>query len=380
MPKSSYKKFPFFKRLILIILSVFVFLLLTIIILFNYYKDDIGREIILRVNKLHKGELAFENISVNPFVHFPNVSLALKEVNYFEHPADQRLVDSMPIIKLEKLYVAFDIIDLIKGNVTASKILLKNGRVALITYADSSLNLVNAFSLKQNTNLQQQDTLPEKSLDYELNLEKIVFDNIDVTYDDLPNKNYSAYIINTIDASLNYMPDTIKCMVNSNITIEEAKLNKGLTLKNKRINWETAIIFDRNSLKIIIEPSSFSLDRANFTLEGYIDLPDDGFIDITVKGDDKDFSILNLFLKSTVVENIEQGDLFFNGTVVGKLNKGIPQIECSFGIKDVKIQIPNTNQSISKLNLKGSFKSGVEEEFSKAKLKVEKITDQLTVG
>jgi hypothetical protein len=143
--------------------------------------------------------LTFEDISVNPFVHFPNVSLALNAVDYYEYPAEERLVDSIPIIKLENLFVAFDVIDLIQGNVTASKIFLKNGKVALVTYADSSLNLVNAFNLKKDTLQQPQDTLPEKSLDYELNLEKIVLENIDVTYDDLLVMNYSVYSIQSID-------------------------------------------------------------------------------------------------------------------------------------------------------------------------------------
>lgn len=380
MPQTSHKKHRFLKRLIIGTISVFILLLVIMTVLFNFYKDEIAREVLLRVNKIQKGELAFEDISVNPFVHFPNVSLALKGVNYYEHPANNRVKDSIPIIKLEKLFVAFNVIDLIKGNLTASKILLKNGRVSLVTYADSSLNLANACNIKQDTLQQYQDTLPEKSLDYELNLEKVVLENIDIAHDDLLNKNYSTYSIHSIDASLNYLPDTIKCMVNSNITIEEAKLNNSLILNSKNVEVETSLVFDRNSQKIIIEPSLISFAKANFSIVGYIDLPNDGFIDLTVKGDDKDFSILNLFLKSTVVENIDEGDLFFNATVVGMLNKGIPQIECSFGIKDVKIQIPNTNQSISKLSLTGFFQSGNKKDYSEAQLKLNEISAQLPGG
>ena len=380
MHQSTHKKLSLVKRLIFIILSVIVFLLIACIILFNYYKDDIGRNILLRVNKIQNGELVFEDISVNPFVHFPNVSLALKEVNYFEHSADNRLVDSIPIIELKKLFVAFDLIDLIRGNITASKIHLKNGRVTLVTYADSSLNLLNALSSEQDTILQHQDTIQEESFEYKLNLEKVEFESIEVTYNDLPDKNFSAYNINSIEASLKYIPDTISCTVNSDITIKVAKLDKGLALKNKNVKLETALIYDRNSGKVIIDPSNCSFDRANFNFEGYIDMHNDGYIDLTVKGNDKDFSILNLFLKSTVVENIDEGDLFLNGTIAGKLNEGIPQIECSFGIKDVKIQIPNTTQIINKLNLVGSFKSGLEDDFSNAYLQVEKITAQLPGG
>ncbi len=79
--------------------------------MFNYYKDDIAKEVLLRVNKIQKGELAFEDISFNPFVHFPNVSLTLNAIDYYEYPADNREVDSIPIVELDRLFIAFDIIE-----------------------------------------------------------------------------------------------------------------------------------------------------------------------------------------------------------------------------------------------------------------------------
>lgn len=380
MPHMPNIKYNLIKRWILITLSMFVFILFTITILLNYYKDDIGREILLRVNKTQKGELAFENISVNPFVHFPNVSLALSDVDYYEYSEDERLVDSIPIIELEKLFIAFNVIELIKGNVTASKILFNNGKVNLVTYVDSSLNLINAFNPEWDSLQNNEDTLQEISSDFELNLEKIILKNISITHNKLSTKSYSVYNIHSLDASLNYLPDTIKCQVNSNIAIETAKLNNGLVLNNKNIKLETSLVYHRNARKVIIEPSSFSFEGASFSTQGYMNLSNDGFIDMVVKGNDEDFSILNLFLTNTAVKNIEQGNLSFNGSVVGMLFEGIPQIECSFGIVDVEIQIPNTNHSISKLNLIGSFQSGKEKDFSKAKLNFEEIKAQLPGG
>ncbi len=55
-----------------------------------------------------------------------------------------------------------------------SDILLKNGKINLVTYTDSSLNISNAFNVEADTTLNNQDTLQNKPSDFELNLENII--------------------------------------------------------------------------------------------------------------------------------------------------------------------------------------------------------------
>ena len=379
MTQKAHKKLNLFKRLITILISAFVLLVLLSIILFNFYKDDIGREVLLRVNKIQKGELAFKDISFNPFIHFPNISLTLMDIEYYELSSESRNVDSIPIIKLDKLFVALDVIDLIKGDVIVSDILLKNGKITLITYADSSLNITNPFITEHDTIINQEES-SNKTSDFELNLEKIMLRNIDVSYNQLSNHNYSAFSIHSLDASLSYSPDTIKSFVNLNITINEAMASNEIALANKNFQIETSFAYDRILHKAEIAPSKLLFEKANFTMFGNIDLLGDGYIDMAVKGGDKDLSILNLFLTHNVVQNIEQGTLFFDASIVGLLYKGIPQIDCSFGIADVKIDIPNTKKSINNLSLEGVFQSGREKELSEATLEIKKISAKLPGG
>ncbi len=379
MSQTTNNKYKLFKQWTLIILSVLVSILLIITAVFYYYKDDIGREVLLRVNKIQKGELVFKDISFNPFVHFPNISLTLMDIDYYELSSESRNIDSIPIIKLDKLFVALDVIDLIKGNVNVSNILLKNGKITLVAYADSSLNITNPFITEHDTIINQEES-SNKTSDLELNLEKIMFRNIDVSYYQQSNHNYSAFSIHSLDASLSYSPDTIKSFVNSNITINELKVNEEFALSNKNFQIETSLTYDRILHKVDIEPSDFSFEKANFTMFGNINLLGDGYIDMTMKGGDKELSILNLFLTHNVVQDIEQGSLFFDASIVGMLYKGIPQIDCSFGIDDVKIDISNTKKSINNLSLEGVFQSGREKDFSEATLEIKKISAKLPGG
>jgi len=380
MARFSVKKQRFLKRLIIFLLSGFVFVLAVATITFNYYKDDIGRALLLRANEYQKGELTFKNISFNPFVSFPDVSITLKTVSYFEDPANERMTDSIPIFDLEKLHVTFDVVDLMMGNFNLSQILLENGDFNFITYADSSFNLINALNLESDTLHHQQDTINDQSVEFEINLEKVELKNIDVTYNDVPKQNTSTYSIQSVDASLSYRPDTIRCFIKSNMRIDKGVVISGLPLNKKRIQVETSLVYNRKSQEVNIEPSKFSFDRANFTVGGHINFLNNGFIDLYIKGSDKDFSILNLFLTNTGIENIRQGDLYFNGRVEGKLFGGIPSIECSFGMEDVDIEIPNTKQSINKLSMDGKFNSGKEDDLSDAFVKIENLKAELPGG
>lgn len=379
MPDKFRKQKRFLKRFAIIVLSVLVAFFLLSIILFNYYKDDIGRAVLLQVNKIQKGELSFEDISFDPFIHFPNVSLELNDVKYFEKISVYRIVDSIPIVGLENLYLAFNIMDLVKGNVNVSKILLENGTINLIAYSDSTFNLMRAIGTEPDTTIKVDDTISKPS-DFELNLDKIVLKKVHILYENMLEQTHSSYQINHLDASFNYWPDTIKISIDTDIKIEEARFTNNFTISDKSIKLNVSMSYSRLANDLQIKPSNLSFGMANFITEGYIDLNNKGFIDLKVQGDDKDFSILNLFLTNAGIDHIQRGKLYFNGTVKGMLLKGIPNFEFKFGIDELDIKIPNTDQLISELYMKGYFRSGNEEDLSAASLKIEQLSANLPGG
>lgn len=380
MHNTSNNKLKIFRRFVFVLFAVSSFLLLLLFGLFHFKKDDIGRAILLRANNIQPGELVFEGISFNPFIRFPDVSVALNNSSYYEKKPVYRETDSIPIIGLKKLYLAFNVIDLVQGNVNVSRFSLDDGHINLVTYANSSINLVRAFGLKQDSLQNNKDDFSDSSFVINLNLENISLNNITVLYTDVRDGSFSNYQVQSLDASLNYSPDTIRCFVNTSIFINEVKIANQFMLNDKQLIINTTLTVNKDFNKIEIEPSRFAFANTRFTVHGSIDLADDGYINLVVKGDDKDFSVLNLFLSKNGMDNIEKGELFFDGTVQGKLFKGIPEIDCSFGINDLQIKLPGTDQRISKINLKGSFYSGEEEDFSEAGLRISKLTATLPMG
>ena len=379
MPKSKHKKTKLLGRIILIIIVVGIAVLLILTGLFKYYKDDIGRSVLLRVNNIQSGELSFEDIAFNPFKHFPSISIELNEVGYYEHKEEVRSIDTLPIVQLENLYISFDVIDLVKGNVNVSQIILENGQVNLITYADSTFNLTNAL-LHQDTLVNKIDTTKQVVENFDVDLKRIALSGIKVSYNNIPNNTNSSYTINTLDASLNIQDEKINSKTNTQFNINKINQTGGFLLSNKQVKIESSLIFDRNANTIQIESSKLMFDKANFSIDGKLDLNQKGLIDVTVKGNDKDFSVLSLFLSEAGINNIKGGNLFFNGIIIGQLFDEIPMIDFSFGMKDVEIQIPNTKEKITQLNLNGTFKSGEKKDLSDASLNIKDLTAKLPGG
>ncbi len=378
-PKSN-RLLRLFKRFILVSTAIIIFLLILSTILFKYYRDDIARTVLLKANTIQHGELTFKDVSFNPFVHFPNVSIELDSALYYEQPAENREEDSIPIIALNRLYMAFDLVDLLKGDINVSKILLENGSLNLITYADNTLNLMNAFGSSADSIQIEADSIEASTDEFELNLERIALRNITISHHYIPNSVSYFYEIPSLKASLNYWPDTIKCSLNADLILRKVKITDGLILEDKKVVLGTSFALGRKTNKLIIEPSRLMFEKSSFTIEGSLGLDKNGFINLGVKGDDRDFRILDLFLTNAGIENIRNGDLFFEGTIKGKLYSGIPMIDCSFGFNEVEIQIPNTNKSIRQLSLNGSFKSGIRKDLSGASLDIRQMKALLPGG
>ncbi|MEA1898036.1 MAG: AsmA-like C-terminal region-containing protein, partial [Bacteroidota bacterium] len=74
------------------------------------------------------------------------------------------------------------------------------------------------------------------------------------------------------------------------------------------------------------------------------------------------------------------GDIYFKGTISGKTDRGIPNIECQFGIKDMRMLIPESGLYIENGELIGFFRSGLKTDLSDAFLRIDTLEASLPDG
>ena len=391
------------KKITAISLLTILSLLIILMVLFQINKDKIAASLLLKVNEYQSGELAFDDLSFNPFIHFPHVSIVLNEIKYFEVKQDLKDADTIPILNLEKLYIDFNLIDLIQGEVNVPNIYLENGSLNLLTNEKGAFNILQAFkkpkvakptvvkkketrpdSLKQKNPKPKKKVVDSKSKEPTpaliLDLKKIYLSNINVSYINQKENLSSYYKLQSLQASLQYLPDTIICALDTKVLIIDAHIANRYQVDSIQLGLSTRLNLDTDFENVRIEPSALEIDEASFLTNGSMSFTGDGDINMAIKGNDKDFGILNLVFTNIGIDNIDKGEMYFDAFIKGPLFKGIPKVEGTFGIDDLQINIPATSQKVSDLKMRASFNSGDLDELEGASFQLTELSAKLPKG
>jgi hypothetical protein len=378
------------KILTYLILTIFI-LLSSVFIYFLINKDEISRDLLLKLNEIQNGEITFESIALTPFAHFPEISLSLGNVSYFEIYEESGNSKEKPICELENIYLAFNLIDLLSGNINVSKITLKSGRLRILTYPDSSINLINAIGADKGSGpdkgiaIEEADSSKTKDeLENILAIDGLTIKNVTIEFENRVSERKSSFYIENLKASFSHITRRNKVKLIGDLILEYYQLKGKTILENKSIHLKTELMYYENEKLINVEPSNLIFEGARFDIAGSFDINSDGEMDLEIKVADKDFSLLSLVLREYVLhenrKNLLKGDLYFAGNVKGKTFDEMPFIEVTFGVKNVNIDIPKAGKYINDLNFDAYFTTGYKKDLSEAYLRLDNFIAQLPDG
>ena len=125
-----------------------VSLILLATLVFYLGRDFFLRKAVTYLNEQQPGEVRMGNMYFIPFMNFPNVTLHLRSVKFYEKEVNADTTDQEPILSLEEIGVTLDLMELIRGGIKVSEANLKDGYVHLIIYNDSISNLEHALGIR----------------------------------------------------------------------------------------------------------------------------------------------------------------------------------------------------------------------------------------
>jgi hypothetical protein len=349
------------------------------------YKDDITKKLLLGINTYTNGELVIQDINVNPLAHFPNISLTLKEPKYFENKISKEDSANHQIFSFSRLHIAFDVLQLLKSNIEITAISMENGSVDIVQLMDSSFNVVHAFqspdSLRSGIKISTgaPDTLQTAS-NISFSIKQLHLNNIAISINQIPIGQKQLFKIHELKASIKYVSDSIECKLKTSIHLGRIGLDERISINDEELAVVTDFFYDRADQKINIYQSDIDVGRAQFFSTGTLDFKEHGLIDLSFNANDKDLQFTNLFLTSEGLKNIKKGEIYLKGTLQGKFKDNIPELKCSFGARDLSVQIPQSSAYMENLIIDGSFYSGDKTDFSSATLQIDTLTVQLPSG
>ena len=365
----------------LIILFIVLNTFLSLYIYFN--QDTLKSRLIQYVNSAYVGKISTDRIALSPLKYFPDISIELIGVVYYESDSLSACVNPEPLFHFEQFYAAIDILQLLRGNIRISEFTVENGGVSLQLYADSTFNLLNAFAATHTDSSAVQQADSDINVNVDLQINRIFFNDIAFQYrNDLLHKTSSLHL-NTLESQLSFTKDSLICRLRSDLRLNGIRKGNKIRYKDIEISGDLSFIIDLNRRIFDLNESRLNIQGAKFDVDGKIDF-NYGDYRFNINGSDHDMDFYSLLLHKDILNknigNLNKGNIYFNGKIEGKISREFVYLDFTFGAENVRIEINDSRDAIDSLHFSGYFTSGYKHDYSEARLNLKNLYAKLPKG
>jgi len=349
-----------------IILGIVSLILLTTLV-FYIRRDYIVERAVDYLNEQQPGEVQMGKVYLIPFLNFPDVTLHLQEVKYYERELKADTSYPEPILSLDEISVTLDLIKLIRGGIMVSEARLKDGFVHIEIYSDTISNLEHALGIRFGAPSEKDTSLTTAPL--ALNLDKIELVNVRARMDNRVNDEYVDVEVNQLESSFSNLSGQIQSALEVDIYINTVKYQTVDTQIDKLIHLEGSVLLDPVAYMLKIEPSSLSVSGLAFETWGNLDLRATPRIDLAFSASNEGLELLNfLFLGILDLDEIEQiggGSIHLNGTVQGNIGGDeLPVIRVNGDAEDLGFRIKAVERDVTGISFRVFATNGRKSDLS----------------
>ena len=193
------------------IIAGIVSLILLTSLTFYLGRDYFMKRAVSYLNEQQPGEEQMGKMYLIPFMNFPDITLYLREVKFFEREPAEEMSALEPMLSLNEIAVTLDLIELIRGGINISEARLKDGYVHMEIYPDSVSNLERALRIRfgESPARDTSETMPALSID----LDKIELVNVRARMDNRITDEYVDVEVNQLESSFSYLSGQIRSAI-----------------------------------------------------------------------------------------------------------------------------------------------------------------------
>lgn len=364
-----------------IILSFFSLILL-ITLLFYLGRGWIMNRAVTYLNEQQPGEVEMGQMNLIPFMNFPNVSLQLQDLNFYEKEfqADSLIRD--PILSLKEIFVTLDVIDLIRGDIQVSEARAEDGIIRIEIYEDSVTNLEYALGVRfdEETETDSSAVLPALRVD----MDRIELISIQVIMQDRTRDDFVHVTINSLESNFSYLPDHVRAGLKLNLDLNQLKY---LTYRSETKN---NVLFESNFnvdplLKVIeVEPSSMKISGLELETWGSYEFFGEPHLDFAFRASNKGLEVLNYLFRGILdldeIEQIGSGSIYLSGNINGYLGDQLPVIRINGSADRIGFRIKSIGKDVTDISFKAYATNGRKLDFSEGLLQMEGFTATFPEG
>jgi uncharacterized protein involved in outer membrane biogenesis len=388
-----------------------IFLLISIVswIVIEKKNDWLLGEIQYYMNESQSGHLKIASTNFKIFRNFPDVTIELDSIQYYEHHDTLRTSDEKPILYAEKLFVAIELLPLIKDELKISDISLSNAKLNIIQYKNGKLNVELALAkpIKSKPTVvgekvapkpsspskSSQSTEPKKQpkpkqptpakKGIQIDLQSVSFNEVDLTWNYYKNRKPSTISLEELEIDLSRNENVVDVTFSVTANVQTLYLQRTKIPSGKLIA-EIELQFDEKAQALTIKQSEINYDEFSATIEGTYAHQKNHLLNIEIDASSNDLEMLSIFIKPEVLKQnpdlLKYADVYVKGKVFGELKNRSPQFEISFGLKDLDLNLPRNLGAFENIGFDGTFASGSAPNYSEASLEVKDLKGKLAGG
>ena len=338
-----------FSRAISIIKRILIFtaglcLLLTLALLI--FRKKIERYAISQMDPYFKVPVYIHDVDFTFWESFPNFSLRLNGVLIQDYnPVSGKTADTL--LYAETIYLKANTWSLVQGDLSIQSIEMDKARIGL--RIDQSG--------KENFDIFVQDSSTAEPSSFEINLKKVLFKNVDFSFQNFQGEQeYRAYF-NQLQLSGKFSSDAFEMQLASDFTIKKYK-DKSLTLLRKtNANIETKVTVDQINKRYEVTNASALINSIPFQMSYYQDTTQ---FDLQLEARKVPLEMIMASVHQTDIDKFKNmtisGEAEIELSVSGSSKIDMtPNINANFNIKKGALKDKFSQLSMQKLELTGKY-------------------------
>ncbi len=325
--------------------GIFFSIALLITVLLYLFKDNISGVVVSELNKHLKTKVSVSDIDVTFWGSFPNLSIDFKKVFIQDTTSSSTLTDTL--LFADRIRFKFNPIDLWNENYNVKFIDIRDGtfKLKINELGENNYSILN----------QKSDTTNNGAFD--VNLEAVTFENFSFVYNNKStNQVYQTRIFEmNLEGAFHSSVFTTK--TSAKIQIVNAQSGEVSLVRNQPAEINIEVNVNKDSNTVSIPESTISISELPFIFSGNVN--EYGF-EFHLKGKNLNIKDAANKLALKELDNVQklegQGVLMFNLDFSKKDGEKHPlKINCSFGVKNGNLRIPNSKISMRKIRVEGIY-------------------------
>lgn len=355
----------------LAVISGLVFALLMVLVLsflIWVYQDSVKDSFVERINESLRTEIFVENISLNVFRNFPQVSLTLRDVTML---GSTEFRDTL--LSAQRIYFRFSLIDLLKQNYSVRQIEIAGAKLDMKLFDDGSNNY---------TFWQVADELDREENDFNFQLQSVVFNQVEYRLHDFSKKHTVSLFLKKARMKGDFSLDSYTMEFNGDLYLDRLVIGDAYLAGERNMTLDFVFnVFNNNSLRVT--KGDFIFGNHAFSTEGILDFSSEtNYIDISVSGKQLKLDDFIRDLPPIYARYFNgyrsKGEFYFDALIKGDFPK--PKMDAKFGIKKGEMFHRKANLRFDDVTFDASFTNGSRRDLTTSKLEFSGLSAKLNKG